>query len=151
MGVMEELDINKDKHLSLTEVMTEQIPKEAEESLTETFNRFDHNKDNKIDLDELPALVEEMRKGLKDKEDMEDGGEEEAPEKPEDVMRGLDTDKDSALSFTELVGKEDEPNLMEQDRRNFMEVFQAFDKNKDGKLDMQELPSAMEELDKRDL
>merc|ERR1712008_427426 len=63
----------------------------------------------------------ELRKRFQDKEDMDDEGEEEeVPEKPEDVMRELDTDKDSALSFTELV---DRRNLMEQHKRNLMKRF----------------------------
>jgi len=147
---MEDLDKNKDGKLSLTEIKTDEVPKEREQVLTEAFNRFDRNKDKSIDSDELPALVEEFnKKGLLelDKEDMEDEGKEESPE---NLMRELDTNKDSGLSFTELVGEE-EANLVEEDRHKIMDVFQAFDKNKDGKLDMQELPSAMKEMEKRDL
>jgi len=152
--VMEDLDTNNDKKLSLAELMTENIPKEIEESLPQAFDRFDRNKDNNIDSDELPALVEELHNktfpGL-DKEDVEDEGEEETPENPAHVMRDLDIDKDGALSFTELVSEEDEANLIEEDSRSIKELFEESDKNKDGKLDMQELPAALEEMDKRDL
>merc|ERR1719219_1404355 len=142
---MEEMDVDKDGKLSLTELMTDEVPKERQQELTEAFNRFDRNRDNKIDSDELPAMVAEFH----DKEDVEDEGEEEASENPADIMRDLDTNKDGALSFAELVGTEDGVNLLEEDRHRIREVFHASDKNTDGKLDMQEFQSSMEEMHKR--
>merc|ERR1719219_1102524 len=142
---MEEMDVDKDGKLSLTELMTDEVPKEHEQELTEAFKRFDRNKDNKIDSDELPALVGEFH----DKEDLEDEGEEETSENPADIMRDLDTNKDGALSFAELIGTEDEVNLLEEDYRRIREVFHASDKNTDGELDMQEFQSSMEEMHKR--
>merc|ERR1740123_2849904 len=104
----------------------EALMEEAEEEESDQEEEGMDEEDEEEDMDEED-----------EEEDMEDG-EEEGPEDPAQVMQEMDTDKDGLLDLAELVGAEEQANLNQQNGLSIKEVFEVFDKNKDGKLDMQE-------------
>merc|ERR1712070_1237336 len=125
--LMTDHDTDKDGKLSLVEIVD--VREDNKEESEHYFAEADANKDGFLDADELPKFLQALHQPHKK------GGDDAAT-----MLADHDTDKDGKLSLAEIV--DDREDTKEENEIFFAEA----DANKDGFLDLEEIPKLLEAI-----
>jgi len=125
--LMADHDTDKDGKLSMVEIVDDR--EDNKEENEKFFTEADANKDGFLDAEELPKFLEALNQPHKKEND-----------DAQTMLADHDTDKDGKLSLVEIV--DDREDTKEENEIYFAEA----DANKDGFLDLEELPKFLEAL-----
>jgi len=146
-------DVNGDSRLSLAELSADVLPAEKQYFL-EAFERADINDDGKLDRVEtldLSARMDEMDQRLSFAEltehmDSQDSESAERDPRVELFVESFDVDGDSMLSLSELLHV-----VTPEEEELFRRAFKEADVNSDSMLDVSEVPSLSDAMDRATL
>merc|ERR1712048_1058098 len=144
MGLMAELDLDKDNKISLAEAQQNvdgEATEEEKSHAEKIFKAADKNGDGFVDAEELPEAMmltqtasfdekgEDADEASEADVDAEDHGDEQMS--AEELMGKLDLDKDNKISLAEVWQNFDDEDT-EEEKSKDEKIFKAADKNGDG-------------------
>merc|ERR1712002_72529 len=130
MGLRRKLSLVCEKLLKRSNSMADKLSAKQLKEFKETFKMFDKNGNGTINSKELASLMRSF--GMKP-----------SPKEIEDMIKELDADMSGFIDFDEFMKLMTGKVSRKDSKKQLMQSFQTFDKNKDGFIVRSEFKSVM--------